>query len=160
MGLSSLFPKIQNLFYNWCHIVVTILGETTTENNVGLLCGELAVLVGKRIVAVVVDGIVGFHSFLIFRAVFFTDNGLGTFIDFLSEHLEMLMLDDAGVGLIMTGIVDNGISLIVGRIFNAGLKADGTPVEFTVAKVKILINRPAIYYFRRFKLQVTGFKFP
>ena len=54
------------------------------------------------------------------------------------------MFDDAGVWLIMTGIVDNGISLIVGRIFDTGLKADGAPIEFTVAKVKILINRPAI----------------
>ena len=93
---------------------------------------------------VVVDGIVGFHAFFVFGAVLFADNGLGTVVDFLAEHLEMLVFDDAGVGFVVTGIVDHGIALVVGGIFNARLESDGSPIEFAELEIEILVNGAAI----------------
>ena len=72
----------------------------------------------------------------------------------------MFVFDDTGVGFVVTGVVNNGIALVVGRVFNARLESDSTPVEFTELEIEILVNRAAIYYFGRFKFQVAGFKFP
>ena len=51
----------------------------------------------------------------------------------------MLVLDDAGIGLVMRCIVDHGIALIVWSVFDSGLETDGAPVKFTQLVVKILI---------------------
>ena len=142
---DNLFPESQHLLYDWCHVVVTVFGESATEDDVGFVCGELAVLIGEGVVTIVVDGVIGFHALFVFRAVLFADNGLGTVVDFLAEHFEMLMFDDTGVGFVVTGVVDDGITLVVGGILNAGFESDGAPVEFAELETKILVNRAGKY---------------
>ena len=137
--------KFQDFLYDWGHVVVTILGEAAAEDDVGLLSGELAVLVGEGVVAVVVDGVVGFHALFVFRAVLFADHRLGAVIDFLAEHLEMLVFDDTGVGFVVTGVVDHGIALVVGSVLDASLECDGAPVEFAELEVEILVNGAGKY---------------
>ena len=137
--------KFQDFLYDRGHIVVTIFGESATEDDVGLLCGKLAVLVGEGVITIVVDGVIGFHALFVLRAVLFADNGLRTVVYFLSEHFEMLVLDDTGVGFVVTGVVDDGIALVVGGVFHAGLESDSAPVEFAELEFKILVNRAGKY---------------
>ena len=142
---DNLFPESQHLLYDWCHIVITIFGESATEDDVGLLCGKLAILVGEGVITIVVDRVIGFHALFVLRAVLFADNSLRTVVDILAKHLEMLVLDNASVGLVVTGVVDHGIALVVGCVFNAGLESDSAPVEFAELEAKILVNRAGKY---------------
>ena len=137
--------KFQDFLYDRCHVVITIFGESATEDDVGLLCGKLAVLVGEGVITIVVDGVIGFHALFVLRAVLFADNSLRTVVDILAKHLEMLVLDNASVGLVVTGVVDHGIALVVGCVFNAGLESDSAPVEFAELEAKILVNRAGKY---------------
>ena len=50
------------------------------------------------------------------------------------------MFDDSRVGLVVTSVVDDGISLIVRGIFCARLETDRAPVEFAESEVKIFVD--------------------
>jgi len=114
---------------------------------------ELSVGFHQSIIRVVVHGVVGLHTVFVLGAVLFADDGLGTVIDFLTEHLEVLVLDDTGVGLIMTGVVNHGVALVVGGVLHAGLEGDGAPVELAEAIVKVLVKLTCIY-------EIAGNLFP
>ena len=58
----GLKAEVQGLFYYRGHVVVSVLREATTEENVGFFCGEGAVFVGQTVILVVIDGIVLFHA--------------------------------------------------------------------------------------------------
>ena len=106
---------------------------------------ELTVLIGEGVVAVVVHGVVGFHAFLVLGAVLFANDGLGTVEDFLAEHLEVLVLDDSGVGFIMTGVVNHGVALVVGGVLDTGFEGDSAPIELAVYIVEIPVYLTSIY---------------
>ena len=150
--------EIKHFFDDGGHVVVLVFGEATTEedslsptlpNREGgcilwehntFLVSEFAVGFYQSVVAVVVHRVVGFHAFLVFRTVLFADNGLGTIIDFLSKHFEMLVLNDTGIGFVMTRIVDNGITLVVWGVFYMGFKGNSAPVELTIPIIEVLIE--------------------
>ncbi len=141
--------QIKNFFDDGGHVVVLVLGEATAEEDIPspvlpnrkgakilgkyntFLVSELSVGFHQSIIRVVVHGVVGLHAFLVLGAVLFADDSLGTVVDFLTEHLEVLVLDDSGVGFIMTGVVDYSVALVVGGVLHAGLERDGAPVELS-----------------------------
>ena len=139
-SLSQIFPDVYNLFYNGSHVVILIFGQATSEDDVLLLGCHLPVLVGQCVVALVVYGIIWLHALLVFRTILLADYGLRTVIDLLTEHFEMLVLNNTGVGFVVTGVVDHGISLIVRHVFHASLEGDGSPVEFAELIIKIIID--------------------
>ena len=134
-----LYVHIQHFFHDGSHVIVFVFSQTTTEDDVGLLGGQGTILVGELVVAVIVDRIVGFHAGLVLGAVLLADDGLGTIIDGLTKHLEVLVLDDAGIGFVMRCVVDHGIALIVGSVFDAGFETDGTPVKLAELEIEILV---------------------
>ncbi len=139
MSLKNIGSGRQGLLYDGGHVVVAVLGQAAAEDYVGLLGGKMAVGVGKGVVAGIVYGVVGFHSGLVLGGVFLADNGLGAVIDLLAEHFKVLVLYDAGVGLVVAGVVDYGIALVVGAVLHAGLEADGAPVKAAQTVTEILI---------------------
>ena len=61
----------------------------------------------------------------------------------------MLVLDDSGVGLVVTGVVDHGVALVVGGVLHAGLEGDGAPVELAETVTKVLIQLTSEHKIRR-----------
>ena len=132
--------RTDGTFYDRGHVVVLVLGETATEDNVLLLRGKCPVIVGKRIVALVVDRIVRLHPRFPFRAVLPADNRLWTLIDSLAEHLEMLVLDDSRVWNLPVGIVHDGIALIVRLVDDLGLEPHSPEVEMSEPETEVFVN--------------------
>lgn len=145
--------QIDNLFDDGCHVIVLVFGEAAAEDNVGFLGSKLAVLIGEGVVTVVVHGVIGLHAFLVLGAVLFADDGIGAVVDFLTEHLEVLVLDDSGVGFIVTGVVNHCVALVVGGVLDTGLEGDGAPVELSKTIVEILVKLTCIY-------EIAGNLFP
>ena len=100
----------------------------------------LPVFFGKRVVAFVVHRVVGLHAFLVLGRVFLRHDSFRNAVDISPEHLEMLVFDDARVGLIVRGVVDNGASLIVRDVLSAGLETDRAPVELAELAAEIFVE--------------------
>ena len=96
------------------HVVVFILSEATTEEDVLFGVREGFVLGIKRGISLIINGIVGFHARLPLGGILTADYGLGIVIDRLAERFEMLVLDDPGVWDLAGRVVDNRVALIVG----------------------------------------------
>ena len=128
------------MFNDWSHVVILVLCETSPEYDVFFLCCEFTVFLGEGIVAFVVHWVVRFHALFVFSGVFFRDDGFRDTVDVSTKHFKVLVLDDARVGLVMRGVVDDGVSLIVRGILGAGLETDRAPVKFAEFKVEIFIE--------------------
>ena len=88
-------------------------------------------MVGKGVVAVIVDRIVRFHAGFELGGIFFADDRFGIVIDRLTEGLKVLVLDDAGIRYFVRGVVNNSVALVVWGVFNARLERDCTPIKTT-----------------------------
>ena len=95
------------------HVVVFILSKATTEEDVLFGVREGFVLGVERGVSFIVNGIVWLHARLPLGGILTADYGFGIVIDRLAERFEMLVLDDASIGNIVRGVVDNRIALVV-----------------------------------------------
>ena len=124
---------------DFVHVVVAIFCQSSAEDD-GCVGCQLAVLFGDACVAVVVDGVEGFHAFAIFGGVFARDDGLGVLVDGCAERFEVLVLDDAGVGHVGLGVVDDCVALVVGCVECLGLEAHGAVVESSEAVVEELVD--------------------
>ena len=65
----------------------------------------------------------------------------------------MLVLNYPSIWFVVTGVVHHSITLEVRSVLHASLEADGTPVEFTLLIVEILIYGTCIY-------ELIGMLFP
>lgn len=122
------------------HVVILVFGEAAAEDYIGLLRSEGAVLLVDGLVAGVVDGIERLHAVAPFGGVFARDDRLGVGVDGRAEGLEVLVLDDAGVGHVGRGVVDHGIALTVGLVKSLRLKAHGTVFELAEAVAVKLVD--------------------
>ena len=52
----------------------------------------------------------------------------------------MFVLDNARVGLVVRGVVDDGVSLIVRGVFDARLETDGAPVQLAEPVAEIFVQ--------------------
>ena len=118
------FAAVQHGGDNLIHVVILILTQASAEDDLRLGVGQLLVLGVERAVLLVVHRVVGFIAGLPLGAVLAADDGLG-----LGAELKVLVLDDAGVGRLGVGVVDDGVALIVVGVQRLGLKADvvGSP---------------------------------
>ena len=119
---------------------------------------QLTIPVCQKIILFVVDRIIRLHTIFILGAVLFGDNGLWAVIDFLTKHLKMFMFYDASIGLVMGGVVDNGIALIISTIFRLCFKPDRTPVQFAILIVEVLIQGTTINEFISILLPISVFR--
>ena len=130
--MKVLNKHIEDFLNNWRHVVVFVLGETTTENDVLCLSRESTVLVGEGVVTFVIHRIKLLHAGLVFRGILFANDGFGAIINGLSKHFKMLVLDNAGIWHIVRCIVYNRVALIVRGIFYACLEGYRAPVKITL----------------------------
>jgi len=68
------------------------------------------------------------------------DHGLGDGVDGIAEVLEVLVLDDAGVGYVAFGVVNEGATLVVGGVERFFLEVDGAVFELAEAVAVEFIN--------------------
>ena len=79
---------IEDFLNNWRHVVVFVLGETTTENDVLFLSRESTVLVGEGVVTFVIHRIELFHAGFVLGGILFANDGFGAIINGLSKHFK------------------------------------------------------------------------
>ena len=68
------------------------------------------------------------------------DHGFGEGVDGIAEVLEVLVLDDAGVGHVALGVVDHGATLVVGGVERFFFEVDGAVFELAEAVAVEFIN--------------------
>lgn len=124
------------------HVVILVFGEAAAEDYAGLLRSEGAVLLVDGLVAGVVDGIERLHAVAPLGGVFARDDRLGVVIYGGPEGLEVLVLDDAGVGHVGRGVVDHGVTLTVGLVKSLRLEAHGAVLELAEAVAVKLVDFP------------------
>ena len=122
--VAALREAVEHLLDDGRHVVILVFRQAATEDDVFLAVGLGLVFGVERGVLLVVYGVIGLHAVLPFHGVFSGDDGRGAVVDLLAEHLEVLVLYDAGVGHFALGIVHHGVALIVGRVKCLLLKAD------------------------------------
>lgn len=122
------------------HVIVTVFGEPTAEDDVGLAVGHPAVALIQGLVSGVVDRIKGLHAFRPLGRILSRDDGRGISVDVVAEELEMLVLDHAGIRDIGRGEVDHGVALIVRPVEDLGLKPQAAVVKASETAVKKSVN--------------------
>jgi len=121
------------------HVVVLVAAQATGEDHVALLRRQLLVLLVEGLVLGVVDGVVGLVAGLPVRRVLARDDGL-----VLRAELEVLVLDDAGVGDLALGVVDHGHALVVGLVERLGLEAQAAVLECAQLEVVERVDGAAV----------------
>ena len=137
--LKNLLCEVQGMFDGGSHVVVFILSEATTEEDVLFGVREGFVLGVEHGVSLIVNGIVGFHARLPLGGILTADYGFGIVIDRLAERFEMLVLDDASIGNIVRGVVDHSVALVVRSVERLGFKTHCTILEFAETVIVELI---------------------
>ena len=105
---------------------------------------HLAIAVGEGIIPIVVYRIVWLHTLGILHGIFAANNGFGHFVNIVSEHLEMFMLDNPRIRHIAVGVVNDRITLIIRNIKHLCLETHRSVFESSKAIVKEAIYRPRI----------------
>lgn len=121
------------------HVVVLVAAQTTGKDHVALLRSQLLVLLVEGLVLGVVDGVVGLVAGLPVGRVLASDDGL-----VLRAELEVLVLDDAGVGDLALGVVDHGHALVVLLVERLGLEAQAAVLERAQLKVVERVDGAAV----------------
>ena len=121
------------------HVVVLVTAQATGEDHVALLRRQLLVLLVEGFVLGVVDGVVGLVAGLPVGRILARDDGL-----VLRAELEVLVLDDAGVGDLTLGVVDHGYALVVLLVERLGLKAQAAVLERAQLKVVERVDGAAV----------------
>ena len=146
-------PHFQHFFNDRCHVVIFIFCQTTAEDDVALLLCHFLVSLKHSDVLFVVDGVVWFHTFFPFYGVFAADDGLRILLYVGGEGLEVLVLNDAGVGNGCVRIVDLSQSLIVGRVKDLMLKPYGAVLQLAKAVVIELVNLTGEHNFVELRIE-------
>jgi len=97
-------------------------------------------LLVDSLVAGVVDGVERLHAVGPLRRVFAGDDRAGIFVDGVAECFEMLVLDDAGVGHVGSGVVDHGVTLMIRLVECLGLEARCAVCELAEAVAVKLVD--------------------
>lgn len=136
--------------HHGCHVVIFVFGQPAAEEagtarsltgqGDAVFVGQCLVLLVQGVVGVIVHGIVGFQAGLPLRGVFAGDDGAGACVHLGAEHLEVLVLDNAGIGHAGLGVVDDGTALIVGRVEGFGLETHGAVSQPAVAVAEELVD--------------------
>ena len=126
------------------HVVILVFCEASTEEDVLFGVREGFVLGVERSVSFIVNGIVGFHARLPLGGILTADYGFGIVIDRLAERFEMLVLDDASIGNIVRGVVDNRIALVVRGVKHFVFKTHRAILEFAKTVIVKLIYWPGV----------------
>ena len=121
------------------HVVVLVAAQAAGEDHVTLLRRQLLVLLVEGLVLGVVDGVVGLVAGLPVGRVLARDDGL-----VLRTELEVLVLDDAGVGDLALGVVDHGHALVILLVERLGLEAQAAVLERAELKVVERVDRAAV----------------
>ena len=121
------------------HVVVLVAAQATGEDHVALLRRQLLILLVESLVPGVVDGVVGLVAGLPVGRVLARDDGL-----VLRAELEVLVLDDAGVGDLALGVVDHGHALVVGLVERLGLKAQAAVLQRAQLEVVERVDGAAV----------------
>ena len=121
------------------HVVVLVAAQATGKDHVALLRCQLLVLPVQGLVLGVVDGVVGLVAGLPVGRVLARDDGL-----VLRAELEVLVLDDAGVGDLALGVVDHGHALVVLLVERLGLKAQAAVLQRAQLKVVERVDGAAV----------------
>ena len=112
------------------HIVVLVASQSTSKRDIALSVGELTILLIKRFVLGVVDGIVRLITRFPVGRVLTGDNRLRQRIAFIVEtKLKVLVLDDARVGNLALCIVHHCDALVVLFVKKFRFKAKTTVFE-------------------------------
>ena len=122
------------------HVVVAVFGEAASEDDVGARGGKGAVAFVERLVALVVDGIVGLHAVVPLGGILARDDGVGIGVDGVAEGLEVFVFDDAGVGHVGGCIVYHGVALMIGFGECLGLETHGAILERAIVIVEKLVD--------------------
>ena len=122
------------------HVVVLVFRQTAAEADVLFLGGESLVLLGEGVVAVVVDGIVGFRALVPLLRILVADHGVGLFAE-----LKMLVFDDAGVWHGGIGIIEYCVALEVLDAFHQlVVEADGAELQLAELVAEVGIQRTGV----------------
>ena len=121
------------------HVVVLVAAQASGKDHVALLRRQLLVPLVEGLVPGVVDGVVGLVAGLPVRRVLARDDGL-----LLRAELEVLVLDDAGVGDLALGVVDHGHALVVGLVEGLGLEAQAAVLERAQPEVVERVDGAAV----------------
>lgn len=121
------------------HVVVLVAAQATGEDHVALLRRKLLVLLVEGLVPGVVDGVVGLVAGLPVGRVLARDDGL-----VLRVELEVLVLDDARVGDLALGVVDQGHALVVGLVERLGLEAQAAVLQRAQLEVVERVDGAAV----------------
>ena len=121
------------------HVVVFVAAQATGEDHVALLRRQFLVLPVQRLVPGVVDGVVGLVTGLPVGRVLARDGG-----PVLRAELEVLVLDDAGVGDLALGVVDHGNALVVGLVERLGLEAQAAVLQRAQPEVVERVDGAAV----------------
>lgn len=121
------------------HVVVLVATEATGEHDVALLRRELLVLPVQRLVPGVVDRVVRLVAGLPVRGVLAGDHGPG-----LVAELEVLVLDDAGVGHLAGRVVHHGDALVVGLVEHLALEAQAAVLQRAELEVVERVDGAAV----------------
>ena len=103
---------------------------------------QSCILIAEARVALIVDGVVRLHAVFPLCGIFARYDRDGRLIDGITELLEMLVLDAARVGYLVAGVVDDGITLVVGHGQCFFLESYRAILKFAEAIVEVLIDFP------------------
>ena len=134
----------QSLFDGGSHVVVFILSEATTEEDVLFGVREGFVLGVESGISLIINGIVGFHARLPLGGILTADYGLWVVIDRLTEGFEMFVLDDTGIRNIVRGVVDHSVALVVRSVECFSFKTHRAILEFAETVIVELIYWPGV----------------
>ena len=121
------------------HVVILVAAQASGKDHVALLRRQLLVLLVEGLVPGVVDGVVGLVAGLPVGRVLARDDGL-----VLRAELEVLVLDDAGVGDLALCVVDHGHALVVGLVEGLGLEARAAVLERAQPEVVERVDGAAV----------------
>ena len=121
------------------HVVILVAAQASGKDHVALLRRQLLVLLVEGLVPGVVDGVVGLVAGLPVGRVLARDDGL-----VLRAELEVLVLDDAGVGDLALGVVDHGHALVILLVECLGLKAQTAVLERAQLEVVERVDGAAV----------------
>ena len=121
------------------HVVVLVAAQTAGEDHAALLRRELLVLLVECLVPGVVDGVIGLIARLPVRRVLAGDHGLG-----LVAELEVLVLDDAGVGHLAGRVVHHGHALVVCLVEDLAFEAKAAVLQRAKLEVVERVDGAAV----------------
>lgn len=124
------------------HVVVTVAAQAAAEEHLRPGAGQLLIPGQQSLVLFVVDGIIGLLPRLPGGGVLPGEDGF-----LLGAKLEVLVLDNTGVGHLPGGVVHHGAALVIGAVPHLSLKTEGTVFQGAVAIVEEPVDGAGVHGF-------------